>query len=1007
MTLNSTTANSVQIEIDGQSVSLTEGQTVLEAILRFQNEFPHICYHPALGPIETCDTCIADVDGQLVRACSTVAKPGMKVSTKTVGSRFARKEALDRILHNHELYCTVCDNNNGNCTVHNTAMAMRVEHQKYPFEPKPYEQDNSHPFYRYDPDQCILCGRCVEACQNLQVSEVLSIDWERDRPRVIWDNDVPINESSCVSCGHCVTVCPCNALMEKPMLGEAGYLTSIPIPTLERMIHMTKEIEPGYGPIFTVSEMEAKLRESRIERTKTVCTYCGVGCSFDIWTKGRKILKVEPQMDAPANQVSTCIKGKFGWSFVNSPERIVEPLIRKGDSFVPASWDEALEYVANRLKGIKDKYGPNSIGYISSSKCTNEENYLMQKFARAVMETNNIDNCSRYCQSPATYALRATMGLGGDTGSIEDIKIADLMMVVGANPAESHPVLSTRIRRAHKKNGQKLIVADLRKNDLAHRANIWLHPNPGTDLVWLSAVTKYIIEQGWHDAAFVEQNVDGFEAYKGSLEPFTLDYAVEVTGLPREQLIETAEMIHNAKRMCIAWAMGVTQHIAGSDTSTAICNLLLVTGNVARPGTGAYPLRGHNNVQGAGDMGCAPDVYPGYESASDPAVLAKYEAAWGTKLPTTKGLDNHQMVEAIHDGNLKAMYIMGEEMALVDSNANHVQSAFEKLEFFVVQDIFFSKTAEFADVILPASPSLEKEGTFTNTERRVQRLYEVLEPLGDSKPDWQILTELAKHMGVDWNYTHPSDIMDEVASLAELLAGVSYERLEGYKSLQWPVAKDGTDTPLLYTDGFPFDNGRAKLITLEYTKPIEFDAEYDLHINNGRMLEHFHEGNLTYRVDGIKEKVPTTYVEVSPELAKERGVETGSVVRLISPYGQIRVSAVVTDRVVGKELYIPMNTPKDEEAINYLTSSYHDEHTHTPAYKECSVRMEVVCAEGKSPMARGNFRLGHPNPQPGVRVQKKWQRDDYTPLTGEDGDVATEQRRVRGERPDLVSQSGD
>ncbi len=979
----------IQVDVDGEIVSIAEGETVLSAILRHQNEFPHICYHPALGPIETCDTCIAEVDGQLVRACSTTASAGMKVKTKNIASRFARKEAMDRILHNHELYCTVCDNNNGNCTVHNTAMTMKVAHQKYPFEPKPYEQDNSNPFYRYDPDQCILCGRCVEACQNLQVSEVLSIDWERARPRVIWDDDVPINESSCVSCGHCVTVCPCNALMEKPMLGEAGYLTGIQIPTLERMIHLTKETEPGYGPIFTISEMEAKMRESRIERTKTVCTYCGVGCSFDVWTKGRKILKVEPQMDAPANQVSTCIKGKFGWDFVNNPERITEPLVRRGEAFVPVSWDEALDLVATRLQQIRDANGPDAIGYISSSKCTNEENYLMQKFARAVMGTNNIDNCSRYCQSPATFALRATMGYGGDTGGIEDIAQSDLVMIVGANPAESHPVLSTRIRRAHKKHGQKLIVADLRKNDLAHRANLWLHPAPGSDLVWLSAVTKYLIDEGWYDESFVNNRVDGFEAYKESLEPFTLAYAEKETGLSREKLIQTAEMIRDAKRLAICFAMGVTQHVAGSDTSTAICNLLLVTGQVGRSGTGAYPLRGHNNVQGAGDMGCAPDVYPGYESAGDEAVRTKYEAAWGVKLPTTKGLDNHQMVEAIHDGKLKAMYIMGEEMALVDSNANHVQAAFEKLEFFVVQDIFFSKTAQFADVILPASPSLEKDGTFTNTERRIQRLYQVLEPLGGSKPDWLILTELARRFGANWTYTHPGDIMHEVAGLAQLLSGVTYERLEGYKSLQWPVRPDGSDTPLLYTESFPFDNGRAKLIALEYTAPLTFDAQYDLHINNGRMLEHFHEGNLTYRVDGIKSKVPTTYVEVSPELANERGLKDGSLVRLESPYGKVKVRTVVTDRVVGKELYMPMNTPKEEEAINYLTSSYHDEHTHTPAYKECMVHMEILRQDGDSPMKRGNFRLGHPNPQPGVSVEKKWARSDYEKLIGPiSGDTA-------------------
>lgn len=970
----------VQIELDGNTVAVEPGTLVLNAILGTGEEHPHICYHPALGPIETCDTCIAEINGKLARACSTVVEEGMVIRAKSVGARFARKEAMDRVLRNHELYCTVCDNNNGNCTIHNTAMQMQIEHQSYPFEPKPYEKDMSNPFYRYDPDQCILCGRCVEACQNLQVSEVLSIDWERDRPRVIWDNDVPINESSCVSCGHCVTVCPCNALMEKSMLGEAGFLTGIESGTLGKMIDMTKTVEPGYSQIFTISEIESEMRESRIKKTKTVCTYCGVGCSFDVWTKDRKVLKVEPSMDAPANQISTCVKGKFGWDFVNSNERIVEPLIRRGDVFYPVSWEEALDYTAKRLAEIRERHGGDAVGLISSSKTTNEENYLMQKLARAVFHTNNIDNCSRYCQSPATEGLRRTFGYGGDTGSIKDIGMAEVVVIVGANPAEAHPVLSTRIRRAQKKHGQKLIVADVRKNIMAERADIYLHPRQGTDLVWLSGVTKYIIDQGWQDTEFLDKSVERVDEYVASLDKYTLDYTSEVTGLSKQQLIETAETIGRAKSVCVCWAMGVTQHLGGSDTSTAICNLLAVTGNVGRPGTGAYPLRGHNNVQGAGDFGCAPTFYPGYQSANDPVVREKYETAWGVPLPATPGLNNHQMVDAIHEGKLKAMYVVGEDMAIVDSNANHVQAAFEKLEFFVVQDIFLSKTAQFADVILPASPSLEKEGTFTNTERRIQRLYQALPPLGESKPDWQIIQALANRLGAEWNYTSPQEIFEEACGLTDMMRGATYARLEGYKSLQWPVLEDGTDSPNLYLDGFPLDGGKACLWPVDWTQPLTLPEEYDLELNNGRLLEHFHEGNMTQRVAGIAKKVPHTFIEVSPELAKERGIQDGSLVRVSSPYGHVRMRATITDRVHGKEVYIPLLSTKDEEAVNLLTSSDHDTYTFTPAYKEMRVKMEVLEFTGKSPIVKGNFRLGNPNPQPGVNVEKKWARSDYRPL---------------------------
>lgn len=764
------------------------------------------------------------------------------------------------------------------------------------------------------------------------------------------------------------------------MIGEAGFLTGIPPEPLEKMIDLTKAIEPGYRAIFSVSEMESAMRASRIKRTKTVCTYCGVGCSFDVWTKGRDILKVEPQMEAPTNQISTCIKGKFGWDWVNSEDRLTKPLIRRGDTFYEASWDEALDLVASKLTEVRKAHGDDAIAFISSSKCTNEENYLVQKLARAVMHTNNVDNCSRYCQSPATEGLRRTVGLGGDTGSVSDLAMADLVIVIGANPAESHPVLATRLKRAKKKHGQKHIVIDLRRNGLAEKADMFVSPKPGTDLVLLSGVMKYIVDEGWEAKAFLDEKVDGYADFVKSLEKYTLDYTARITGVPEAVIIQLASMIHEAKMVCICWAMGVTQHLGGSETSTAICDLLLLTGNMARPGTGAYPLRGHNNVQGAGDMGCNPVYLPGYERIDDDAVRAKYEKAWGVTLPTVKGLDNHEMVDAIHEGKLRAMFLQGEEMALVDSNAHFVREAFDKLDFFVVMDVFFSKTAQYADVILPAAPSLEKEGTFTNTERRIQRLYQVLEPLGDAKPDWMILQDLANRLGANWSYESPREILEEMASLAELMKGVTYDRLEGYSSLQWPVAEDGTDSPLLYTNGFPFPNGRARLVATEWMEPTEFPEEYDLHLNNGRMLEHFHEGNLTYRVEGIKEKIPTTYLEVSPELAKARGIETGSTVRLVSPFGQLRLRTVVTDRVHGNEMYLPMNTSDDEQAINILTSSKADATTHTPAYKELRVRMEVLEKRGENPMTRFNFRLGNPNPQPGVRVEEKWQRSDYVPV---------------------------
>jgi formate dehydrogenase major subunit len=967
----------IQVVIDDVAHDVEIEERLVDVINRVGVTIPRVCYHEQLGPIQTCDTCMVEVNGQLARACATEAVDGMVVSTKSAKAVAAQTEAFDRILSNHLLYCTVCDNNNGNCTVHNTTKLLAIEHQQVPFKPKPYEVDETNPFYRYDPSQCILCGRCVEACQNVEVNETLSIDWEDPNPRVLWDGGSTIEESSCVSCGHCVTVCPCNALMEKTMLGHAGFFTSLRESTLDGMINVVKGVEPetGYGTILELSEVEHAMREHRIRKTKTVCTYCGVGCSFDVWTKDRHILKVAPEK-GPANGISTCVKGKFGWGHINSPDRLTSPLIRENGEFRKASWDEALDLIARRLLEIKNQTGPDSIGFISSSKCTNEESYLMQKLARAVIGTNNIDNCSRYCQSPATVGLFRTVGYGGDSGSISDVEQADLVMIIGSNTAESHPVIATRVKSSHKLNGQKLIVSDIREHEMARRADLFLHPKPSTDLVWLSAITRYLLDNGLAHKKFLDEWVNGLDGFRRSLEPFTMEASARISGLSVETLITVARMISEAKSMCILWAMGVTQHSQGSDTSTAISNILLVTGNYMRPGTGAYPLRGHNNVQGASDHGSMPNNLAGYQSVDDPEVRARHEAAWRVKLPSTKGLDNHQMVEAIHEGRLKAMYIIGEEMSIVDSNANYVGAAFSKLDFFVVQDIFFSNTCRYADVVLPGAPSLEKDGSFTSTERRIQRLYEVLEPLPGCRPDWRIIQDLANQLGAHWNYEHPSEVMDEIAYLTPMFAGVNYKRLEGYKSLQWPVAVDGTDEPLLYTKEFAFPDGKAKLFPVSWIGPVDLpNAEYDLHLNNGRLLEHFHEGNLTYRTEGIRQKTPDNFVEVSPELAEERGIQSGTWVQLVSRYGKVRVRALVTDRVSGSELYMPMNSV--ESPVNNLTGSHTDPVTNTPAFKETSVHLRVLDEVGESPLPRINSRFGHPTPQQGVEVERKWKRVDY------------------------------
>jgi len=600
------------VSLDGKDYLVEPGTNLLEFIKSQDTFVPSICYNESLGPIQTCDTCTVEIDGQMQRACSTTIDKPMVVHTQNDKVQTSQKEALDRILEKHMLYCTVCDYNNGDCEIHNTMDQWGLEHQTYEYKEKPYEKDYG-PFYRYDPNQCILCGRCVEVCQDVQVNETLTIDWERQQPRVIWDNDTSINDSSCVGCGQCATVCPCNAMMEVNMEGNAGYMTDLEPGSLAAMIDLTKKAEPGYGPLFAVSDSEAAMREERIEKTKTVCTYCGVGCSFDVWTKDREVLKVQPQHESPANKISSCVKGKFGWDYIDSDERLTKPLVRKNGQFEEVEWEEALSVVADNFNKVKASHGSDGLAFISSSKATNEESYLMQKLARQVIGTNNVDNCSRYCQAPATKGLFRTVGHGGDSGSIEDLEIADMVVLIGTNTAEAHPVIASRIKRGHKLYNNTLNVFDIRKHEMAERADNFYQPKPGTDLVWLSAVTKYIIDNDLHDKAFIDEWVNSFDEYYKSLEPYTMAFAEETTGIAQEALIDFAHQVADAKSVSIAWAMGVTQQDIGSDTSTAISNLLLATGNYRKPGSGAYPLRGHNNVQGCSDMGSMPDQFPGYQ----------------------------------------------------------------------------------------------------------------------------------------------------------------------------------------------------------------------------------------------------------------------------------------------------------------------------------------------------------------------------------------------------------
>jgi formate dehydrogenase major subunit len=969
----------VPVYLDGTAYEFSPGERLVDVIARAGLAVPRVCYLPSLGPIQTCDTCVVEVDGRLVRSCATEARDGLRASIETPNARAARHEAVRRLAVNHHFRCTICDNNNGNCALHIAAETVGLERQQY--RPKPYPIDDSSPFYRYDPNQCIQCGRCVEACQDLVVNEVIRIDWKRDRPRVVWDADVAVGDSTCVSCGTCATVCPVDAILERHMIDRAGMVTGLPSVAKEALIAVSSGVPGSFRPLLAASDAEAALRESVVHRTKTVCTYCGVGCSFEAWTRGRTVLKIQPREESPANGLATCVKGKFGWEHLDSPRRLTQPLIRDGTGFRPASWAEAIGLIARRLTEVRAASGADSIFVIASCTDTNEEVYLTQKWARAVIGTNNIDNCSRYCQSPATVGLWRTVGYGGDAGGIGDLAAADLAITLGSNTAESHPVIGSRLKRAHKQGHQKLIVVDPRRHEMARRADLWLAPASGTDLVLLNAASRYILDQGWEAKEFLAGRVDGLAEFAASLAPYTLDYAVEATGLSREEIVRFATMVHEAKSVVAAWAMGITQHQDGSETSTAISNLLLLTGNYGRPGTGGYPLRGHANVQGASDFGALPNYFTGYQKLDAPGVREKFEAAWGRSLPPAAGLTSVEAVDAVLDGRLKAMVIFGEDKLLADSHLARTQQAFDKLDFMVVVDAFLTRTAECADVVLPTALSLEKEGTFVNTERRIQRLYRAMAPLGECRPDLWIVTELARALGADWPERSAAEVMEEIRRLAPMFAGVTYDRLAGFRSLQWPVAEDGTDSPYLYADRFAFPNGRARLFPTTWVRPLTTDGEFDVLVNNGRMLEHFHWRNLTSETAGLEAKVPSMFLEVSPDLAREKGLRDGDSVRITSRTGAITTKVWVTDRVRGRTVFLPEHGRRDD-AVNQITGDVRDSVARTPAYKEVPARLEKLgsASEPEPPVPRSNFRRATPAPpQVGVAVQEKWARSDYHP----------------------------
>jgi formate dehydrogenase major subunit len=1037
------TTHPTTVTVDGREVTVPEGSTLVDAMEAVDDDVVHVdpgadgiedadvpalCYYDRegdcsdeIGPRSECRTCMVETDAHgLVPSCSFPAEDGLDVRTDSPDAEEARSVNLDLVLSNHNLRCTTC-NGNGRCELQDAAISEGVDHPRYGVfaDRDEYEPlDDTSSFIQIDRNKCILCNRCVEGCNDVQVEGVLRIEGHGEDTRIGFQSDAEtMADSDCVSCGHCATVCPTGALTEKGIGGAAtlplpGFTQRNSIGTViehedvetiddtdapnrtfgderdpdegktgvERFMSQAKrragDLAKQYGHeaflagehtaesiaantlpegvLFDIADAVSDYRLGKIDTQETTCGFCAVGCRFEMWGKdgdSMGVVPVDDPSDAPANNFSTCVKGKFGHEFANSKQRLTEPLIRRDGELEPASWEEALDYVADRFREIQDEHGIDALGCLASSKGSNEEAYLVQKFARQVLGTKNIDNCARLCHSSTVAALQQTVGYGAMTNRInEDVGEADAYLISGSNTTESHPVLATRIKQ-NVRDGADLVVFDPRKIGIAEHADQYTRTRPGYDVAWLNGLIRYLIEHDLHDEDFIERNTKNFDEVREKVQAFTPETVEELAGVSPEELASAAETLAAADTVVFGWAMGMTQQSHGTENLLAMADLALTLGQVGKPGAGLSPFRGQNNVQGGGgDMGTLPGSLPGYQDPADDAVGEKFAEVWGERPPEEPGLKVPEMLAEAHEGNLRGMYVVGENPALSEPDIQHAAEALDDLEFLVVQDIFMTETADHADVVLPAATSPEKHGTFTNTERRIQRVRPTSEPPGTARQDWEITQGLARRLGYDWDYDHPREVMDEINDLAPIYGGVTYERLEEGEEhgLQWPCTDmDDPGTPYLYDyeeGNFNFDDGKARFVPADGGHPGDIpDEEYPFTLTTGRVLYHWHTGQITRRVEGLMSHVGESFVEVNPETAEDLGIADGEYVRVESRRGDIVVKTQVTDRVGPGTLFIPMHFAAG--AVNKLTGETFDPTAGIPEYKVSSVRVDPLGPE--------------------------------------------------------------
>jgi formate dehydrogenase major subunit len=900
----------VTLTIDGRTVTVPAGSSIMRAAAEQGTDIPKLCATDSLKSFGSCRLCLIEIEGRkgTPASCTTPVEPGMIVRTQTPMLQKLRKGVMELYISDHPLDCLTCGAN-GDCELQDQAGAVGLRDVRYEVSASHLgqEKDHSNPYFDFDPSKCISCSRCIRACDEVQGTLALTMQGRGFDSMISAGLETDnFMGSECVSCGACVQACPTATLIEKKVV-EIG--------TPERSVI-------------------------------TTCAYCGVGCTFRAEMRGEQVVRMVPEKTGKANRGHSCVKGRFAWGYAQHQERILKPMIRKliSDPWREVEWDEAFAYTASELKRISAKYGKVALGGITSSRCTNEENFLVQKLVRAGFGNNNVDTCARVCHSPTGYGLKKTFGTSAGTQDFDSVEDSDVILLIGANPTDGHPVFASRMKR-RLRSGAKLIVIDPRRTDIVRTPHIeaehHLPLRPGTNVAVLTAMAHVIVTEGLVDHDFVNERCD-VDAYADWAEfvsqtqnsPEALQ---PVTLVDANDLREAARLYATGGNGAIYYGLGVTEHSQGSSTVLAIANLAMATGNIGRRGVGVNPLRGQNNVQGACDMGSFPHELSGYRHISDGDTRALFENDWGVSLDAEPGLRIPNMLDAAIDGVFKALYCQGEDILQSDPNTAHVSAGLAAMECVIVHDLFLNETANYAHIFLPGSTFLEKNGTFTNAERRIQPVRKVMSPINGLE-DWEITQRLAQELGLDWNYTHPSEIMDEIARLTPSFAGVSFERLDELGSLQWPVTADKPDgSPIMHVDAFV--RGKGRFVVTNYVPTDEKTGpRFSLLLTTGRILSQYNVGAQTRRTDNVAWH-PEDLLEIHPVDAQDRGINTGDWVKLASRSGETSLRATVTDRVAPGVVYTTFHHPATQ--ANVVTSDFSDWATNCPEYKVTAVQISA------------------------------------------------------------------